>query len=45
VCDRTLQEWMMPHTEAIGSRQGSFFAVAQVEVIFEKLGMPYKPED
>jgi hypothetical protein len=44
VCDRTLQKWMKPHSAAIGPRQGRYFTVAQVEVIFEKLGLPYKLE-
>jgi transposase-like protein len=42
VCDKTLLKWMKPFTEQIGQKQGRFFTVAQVEIIFQKLGMPYK---
>ena len=45
VCDRTLQKWIKPHYDAIGTRQGRYYTVAQVEVIFEKLGLPYTLED
>lgn len=42
VCDKTLLKWMKPFTDEIGQKQGRFFTVAQVEIIFNKLGMPYK---
>lgn len=40
VCDKTLLKWMKPFTNDIGQRQGRYFTVAQVKIIFEKLGEP-----
>jgi transposase-like protein len=40
VCDKTLLKWMKPFQIAIGQKQGRYFTVAQVKVIFEKLGIP-----
>ena len=42
VCDKTLIKWMKPFTGDIGEKRGRFFTVAQVEIIFNKLGMPYR---
>lgn len=42
VCDKTVLKWMKPFAAEIGQKQGRFFTVAQVEIIFSKLGMPYK---
>jgi hypothetical protein len=42
VCDKTLLKWMKPFTDVIGEKRGRFFTVAQVEIIFNKLGMPYR---
>lgn len=44
VCDRTLLKWMKPFATEIGEKRGRYFTVAQVEAIFNKLGMPYKIE-
>lgn len=40
VCDKTLLKWMRPFTKDIGQKQGRYYTVAQVRIIFEKLGMP-----
>ena len=40
VCDKTLLKWMKPFTTCIGQKQGRYYTVAQVKLIFEKLGMP-----
>ena len=40
VCDKTLLKWMKPFSNAIGQKQGRYFTVAQVKIIFDKLGMP-----
>ena len=40
VCDKTLLKWMRPFTGDIGPKQGRYYTVAQVRVIFEKLGTP-----
>lgn len=40
VCDKTLLKWMKPFADDIGPKQGRFYTVAQVKVIFDKLGEP-----
>ena len=40
VCDKTLLKWMRPFITDIGPKQGRYFTVAQVGMIFEKLGKP-----
>lgn len=40
VCDKTLLKWMKPFLTDIGPKQGRFYTVAQVKIIFEKLGTP-----
>ena len=40
VCDKTLLKWMKPFTESIGQKQGRYYTVAQVKIIFDKLGLP-----
>lgn len=40
VCDKTFKKWLKPFEVAIGPKQGRYFNVAQVRVIFEKLGVP-----
>lgn len=40
VCDKTLKRWLKPFKEEIGERQGRFYNVTQVRVIFDKLGVP-----
>jgi hypothetical protein len=42
VCDKTLKKWLKPHEPLIGVKQGRYFTVVQVKVIFEKLGLPGK---
>jgi transposase len=42
VSDKTLRKWMKPFTDEIGKKQGRYYTVLQVEIIFNKLGMPYK---
>jgi transposase-like protein len=42
VCDKTLRKWMKPFANEIGEKQGRYFTVAQVEVIFSRLGLPYR---
>lgn len=37
---RTMNRWLKPHLEIIGKRQGRFYTVKQVEIIFEQLGLP-----
>jgi hypothetical protein len=40
VCDKTMHKWMKPFHEEIGKKVGRYYTVAQVRVIFERLGMP-----
>ena len=40
VCDKTLLKWMKPFSNDIGQKQGRYYTVAQVKIIFDKLGMP-----
>jgi hypothetical protein len=40
VCDKTLLKWMKPFILEIGPKQGRYYTVAQVKIIFEKLGAP-----
>ena len=42
VSEKTLRKWMKPFAESIGKKQGRYYTVVQVEIIFNKLGMPYK---
>lgn len=37
---RTMNRWLKPHLEKIGKREGRFYSVKQVVIIFEQLGMP-----
>ena len=40
VSDKTLKKWLLPFTETVGPKQGRYYTIAQVRVIFEKLGEP-----
>lgn len=40
VCDKTLVKWMKPFLKEIGEKQGRYYTVAQVKIIFDKLGLP-----
>jgi len=40
VSDRTMKKWIKPFETEIGSKVGYFYTIAQVKLIFEKLGMP-----
>lgn len=42
VCDRTFLKWLKPFMPLVGPKSGRFYTVAQVDIIFEKLGRPYK---
>lgn len=45
VCDKTFKRWLTPFASAIGEKNGRFYSVVQVKIIFEKLGVPCKMED
>jgi hypothetical protein len=40
VCPRTFNKWLIPHSEKIGVRSGRFYNVAQIQIIFESIGLP-----
>ena len=41
VCFNTMNKWLLPFEKEIGSRQGRYYSIRQVEMIFKKLGVPY----
>ena len=45
VCDKTLKKWMKPFANEIGEKQGRYYTVAQVNVIFTKIGIPCKMKE
>ncbi len=40
VARKTFRMWLQPHASVIGEKQGKYFTVLQVKMIFEKLGIP-----
>lgn len=40
VSDRTMKKWLKPFEPEIGNKIGYFYTIAQVKIIFEKLGTP-----
>ncbi len=40
VCWLTFQRWVKKHEEEIGKKQGHFYSIKQVLIIFKVLGMP-----
>lgn len=40
VSDRTMKKWLKPFEIEIGNKIGYFYTIAQVKIIFERLGMP-----
>ena len=44
VCSRTFKKWIQPFQGEIGKREGRFFSVRQVKIIFLKLDIPYMME-
>lgn len=40
VSDRTMKKWIKPFEKEVGKKIGYFYTIAQVKIIFEKLGMP-----
>ena len=42
VSDRTIKKWIEPFEPEIGRKQGRYYTVLQVKMIFEKLGVPGK---
>ena len=40
ITPKTFRTWLKPYAEEIGEKQGRYFTILQVRIIFEKLGMP-----
>jgi hypothetical protein len=40
VCDRTFKKWLTPFLGEIGEKNGRFYSVTQVKIIFQKLELP-----
>jgi hypothetical protein len=41
----TLNRWLKPHQEKIGKREGLYYTVRQIRIIFEVLGLPGRIEE
>ncbi|MCK6639655.1 MAG: helix-turn-helix domain-containing protein [Bacteroidia bacterium] len=37
---RTLKKWIVPFEKEIGTKQGRFYQIPQVKIIFDKLSLP-----
>ncbi len=37
---KVMNTWLRPHREVIGKREGLYYTVNQVKIIFDKLGLP-----
>ncbi len=40
VCDKTMRKWLDPFREELGHNGRTMFTIAQVKIIFIKLGVP-----
>lgn len=45
VCDKTLKKWIKPFNEQVGKKHGRYYNVAQVKIIFDKLGLPCRVKE
>ncbi len=47
VCRFTFRKWLKPFENQIGEKQGIYFSINQVKIIFDKLGYPsmYDPSE
>lgn len=37
---KTMNRWLKPHTNVIGKREGRYYTVKQIQIIFDLLGLP-----
>ena len=44
VCDRTMKKWIKPFEQEIGKKNGRYYSISQVKIIFDKLGLPSEIE-
>lgn len=40
ISQKTLTRWMKPHLAAVGSREGRYYNMKQVHIIFDLFGVP-----
>ena len=40
ISDRTMKKWLRPFESEVGEKLGYFYNIAQVKIIFKKLGTP-----
>lgn len=45
VSNRTMKNWITPHSGFVGNKIGRLYTALQVKIIFEKLGLPGKAEE
>jgi hypothetical protein len=45
VSNRTMKNWIAPHSAIVGEKIGRLYTTLQVKIIFEKLGLPGKAEE
>jgi hypothetical protein len=45
VCDKTMKKWIKPFIKELGEKNGRYYSVVQVNIIFDKLGVPCKFKD
>jgi hypothetical protein len=41
----TMRKWLIPFAAVIGERNGRFYSIIQVQIIFERLGWPELDDD
>jgi len=44
VCDRTMKKWIKPFEQEVGEKNGRYYSISQVKIIFDKLGLPCEIE-
>ena len=44
VCDRTMKKWIKPFEHEVGEKNGRYYSISQVKIIFDKLGLPSEIE-
>ncbi len=42
ICEKTFKKWLIPFYNEVGERHGRYYNVAQVKIIFGRLGVPCK---
>ena len=45
VSKQTFSKWLIPFKDQIGKRQGHYYSVEQIKIIFSKLGIPSNLDD